>query len=104
MAVDNKTVVQPVPCAPAGAATAIETHVAVSKSVVIGRAPECDLVIQDAKASRRHCRLTRGADSFLLEDLGSKNGTFVDGKRIQAPVSLKVSQTFKVGDTIFYLS
>jgi pSer/pThr/pTyr-binding forkhead associated (FHA) protein len=81
-----------------------ETSLLARKSIVIGRGAECDVVVNDVKASRRHCRLTRGEDAFILEDLGSKNGTFVGGDRISAPVSLKLNQTFKVGDTIFYLS
>ena len=73
-------------------------------SVVIGRAPDCDVVIQDLKASRRHCQLTRKEDGFLLEDLGSRNGTLVNGAKITQPVLLKVNQTFQIGDTMFYLS
>jgi pSer/pThr/pTyr-binding forkhead associated (FHA) protein len=72
--------------------------------VVIGRAPDCDVVIKDNKASRRHCKLTRQDDGFLLEDLGSRNGTFVDGAKINEPISLKTNHTFKIGDTIFYLA
>ena len=72
--------------------------------IVIGRGVECDVVIKDAKASRKHCRLVRKEDGFLLEDLGSKNGTFVDGKRISEQIAMKPQQTFKIGDTIFYLS
>lgn len=73
-------------------------------TVVIGRGVECDVVVQDAKASRRHCKLAREAGGFRLEDLGSRNGTFVNGQRIDQSVLLKPSQTFKVGDTVFYLS
>ena len=73
-------------------------------SIVIGRGMDCEVVIQDAKASRRHCRLTRSDAGFVLEDLGSKNGTHVDGERITQPVTLKPNQTFKIGDTVFYLA
>jgi len=73
-------------------------------SVVIGRGSECDVAIKDAKASRRHCQLTRKENGFLLEDLGSKNGTYVNGRRITEPVVLKHNETFKIGETIFYLS
>jgi hypothetical protein len=83
---------------------AFETSLQRRNSVVIGRAPDCDVVIQDLKASRQHCRLTRNQDGFLLEDLGSKNGTYVDGQKITEPVFLKTNHTFKVGDTIFYLA
>jgi pSer/pThr/pTyr-binding forkhead associated (FHA) protein len=72
--------------------------------IVIGRAVECDVVIHDAKASRNHCKLTRQGEGFLLEDMGSKNGTYVDGRRIHQPIQIKPNQTFKIGDTIFYIS
>ena len=74
------------------------------KSIVIGRALECDVVVKDVKASRRHCQLRREGSTFILEDLGSKNGTFVNGERIQEAVTLKPNQSFAVGDTMFYLS
>lgn len=82
----------------------VETNLQRRKVVVIGRGLECDIVIKDVKASRRHCQLTRGDSAFMLEDLGSKNGTFVEGKRITGPMALKPNQAFKIGDTIFYLS
>ena len=82
----------------------LETNLQRRKVVVIGRGVECDIVIKDVKASRRHCQLTRGDAAFILEDLGAKNGTYVEGKRINEPVALKPNQAFKVGDTIFYLS
>ena len=74
------------------------------ESILIGRGIECDVVIKDVKASRKHCRLTRAKGGFTLEDLESRNGTFVEGKRIESSVKLKPSQTFKVGDTVFYLA
>jgi pSer/pThr/pTyr-binding forkhead associated (FHA) protein len=82
----------------------VETKLGRREEIVIGRGVECDVVIKDVKASRRHCRLVRKGEGFLLEDLGSKNGTFVDGKKISDQVALKTQQTFKIGDTVFYLS
>ena len=81
----------------------IETNLQRRDSVVIGRGTECDVVIHDLKASRRHCQLTRSSDGFLLEDLGSRNGTFVNGVKITEPVLLKANHTFQIGDTMFYL-
>jgi pSer/pThr/pTyr-binding forkhead associated (FHA) protein len=65
---------------------------------------ECDVVVKDTKASRKHCRLTRKANGFVLEDLGSSNGTYYNGQKITAPVELGHNQSFKIGDTIFYLA
>ena len=50
---------------------------------VLGRAPECDLVLDGASVSRRHARIVRESDGFVLEDLGSANGTLVNGTRAE---------------------
>ncbi len=56
--------------------------------VVIGRDPEADLTIADEKASRRHCVIEPADDAYRVRDLGSKNGTFVNGARVDtAPLS-----------------
>jgi pSer/pThr/pTyr-binding forkhead associated (FHA) protein len=81
-----------------------ETPVGSRKTILIGRGAHCEVVVKDAKASREHCRLTSTDKGFVLEDLGSKNGTFVEGSRISEPTKLGTNQTFKIGDTIFYLS
>jgi transcriptional regulator with GAF, ATPase, and Fis domain len=49
-------------------------------SVVVGRDPDVDLSIDDRRLSRRHCRLFRGARGWLVEDLGSTNGTLKNGE------------------------
>lgn len=87
-----------------GGGEAFSANLERRESVVIGRGLDCDIVIRDVKASRRHCKLTRQAGSFLLEDLNSKNGTYVDGVRIKDPILLNMNQTFKIGDTMFYLA
>jgi hypothetical protein len=55
----------------------------VRNMTVIGRREDCDLRIPVSDVSRKHCRLVRTDDGIRIEDLGSSNGTFVNGERIQ---------------------
>jgi pSer/pThr/pTyr-binding forkhead associated (FHA) protein len=67
----------------------------------IGRDPDCDIVVPDARVSRRHAevRPVVGGGAEVV-DLGSSNGTFVDGTRVTEPVPLTAGQSLQVGDTV----
>src|SRR3954463_8375860 len=66
----------------------------------IGREAGCDLVIADGKASRRHAALKPLPDGrATLYDLGSSNGTYVNGQRIQSVV-LSGNEQIQMGDTV----
>jgi ABC-type multidrug transport system ATPase subunit/pSer/pThr/pTyr-binding forkhead associated (FHA) protein len=54
-----------------------------SRSYSLGRDPQADLVCEDARVSWRHATIRRGERSWVIEDQGSTNGTFVHGQRIQ---------------------
>lgn len=60
----------------------------VERTLVVGRDPSCDIMISDRQISRYHARFTPSEEGVLLEDLGSKNGTFYNGARIEEPVLL----------------
>ena len=67
---------------------------------IIGRSPACDFVLgQDAKVvSSRHARIIRRGDGYCLEDLGSLNGTRVEGKRVTGPVLLRDGDRIEICD------
>jgi S1-C subfamily serine protease len=71
-----------------------------AEPITIGRDPSCDVVLDDPQASRRHAeiRLTI-ADTVVVTDLDSRNGTFVDGHRIAGPTKLAIGSTLRIGDT-----
>src|SRR5215470_8797981 len=54
-----------------------------SASWTFGSARDCDFVLDQAAVSAHHCRLSVYGDRYVLEDLGSTNGTFVNGHRLQ---------------------
>ncbi len=58
------------------------------RPLVVGRDAECDIVIADRQISRFHARFTPTEEGTLLEDLGSKNGTFYNGSRLEDPIIL----------------
>jgi len=63
-------------------------HVVTTDEVIVGRASTCALRIDDSSLSRQHCRIRRTGGSYFVEDLGSRNGTQVNGLRIKAPMLL----------------
>src|SRR5687768_1098001 len=69
---------------------------------VIGRREDCDLRIPLGEVSRKHCRILRDGDSLKLEDLGSSNGTFLNGSRVQEAI-LSPGDTIQVGPVVFVL-
>jgi ABC-type multidrug transport system ATPase subunit/pSer/pThr/pTyr-binding forkhead associated (FHA) protein len=69
-------------------------------SWIIGSDPECDLVVDRPTVSARHCRLTRTSDSDFLEDLGSSNGTYVNGVRIVGSVAVRPGDRITLGKRV----
>ena len=68
-----------------------------SPSLVIGRSEACNIHIHHASVSRAHVRLTVGERGMDVEDLGSANGSFVDGQRVKGRMPLAVGSMLKVG-------
>jgi serine phosphatase RsbU (regulator of sigma subunit) len=63
----------------------------------IGRTAPADIVLADSEVSRNHCRLALDGDVLMVTDLGSTNGTFIDGTRISVPTPLPVGAILRVG-------
>lgn len=66
---------------------------------LIGRSGECDIHLDDAAASARHARLLRKGRKWLLEDLKSSNGTFINEERVRGRHNLAVGDRIKIGRT-----
>lgn len=69
----------------------------------IGRTPDNDIVVSDVLASRHHARMTSTPQGLLLEDLGSVNGTFVNGRRVMAH-RLSENDVVTIGNSDFVLT
>ena len=68
--------------------------------ITIGRDSANGITINDAEISRRHARLTFQGGKYVLEDLGSTNGTFVNGQRLAGPRVLKPGEVVSFGEQI----
>lgn len=64
---------------------------------IIGRAPDCDLVLDHPKVSRRHARIVRSASGPCIEDLRSMSGTAVNGRRLTGPTPLGPGDVVQIG-------
>lgn len=74
-------------------------HLAAGRLCQIGRSLANEVVIQDAEVSRHHASVEARETEFILSDAGSRNGTFLNGNRIQGPVRLKPGDRIEVGNT-----
>lgn len=68
----------------------------IDRPLVLGRESGCDIVISDRQVSRFHARLTPGDSGVVLEDLGSKNGTHINGSSLTGQVVLQDGDTIKI--------
>lgn len=71
--------------------------------ILIGRADDSTLMLDDDYASTRHARLTLQGNSYWLEDLGSTNGTYLDRTRVSTPVPIPALTPIRIGRTVFEL-
>jgi FHA domain len=69
--------------------------------VRIGRSSNCHLVLDDGLVSRRHAQILVTADRLVVEDFGSANGVFVNGKRVAGSEPLKAGDELQVGKQVF---
>ena len=69
--------------------------------VVIGRAPESDVVLSDTFVSSRHASVTAEVEGLVLEDLDSTNGTLVDGRDVEGRLFVGPGERVAIGDTVF---
>lgn len=70
------------------------------EEMVLGRDLVNDITINDPEVSRRHARFTLQGDSIVIEDLGSTNGSFLNGQRITGPQQLRAGDVITLGENI----
>lgn len=71
--------------------------------ITIGRSGESNLVIRDDYTSTHHARLLLWNDEWMIQDLDSTNGTFLDGRRVTVPTQVPLDTPIKIGTTTFEL-
>ena len=73
-------------------------------NLILGRSPSADLQLVDVKVSREHCRIQVGGTRAMIEDLGSQNGTYVNGEAISRPTPLGEGDEIALGDTLLLVA
>jgi hypothetical protein len=71
--------------------------------VTLGRADDSTLVLTDDYASSRHARLVPGEEAWMLEDLGSTNGTYLGSTKVTRPTPVPLGQPIRIGKTVMEL-
>lgn len=72
--------------------------------VIIGRSNDCAIILDDDYVSTRHAQvLDDGQGGFYVEDLGSTNGTYVNGRRITAATTVTTAESIRIGRTVMQL-
>lgn len=68
--------------------------------VILGRGPECSVTLKDEFASNLHAKIYQVEGRYYVEDLGSTNGTYINGRRINYPTELRSGDSIKIGRTV----
>ncbi len=67
---------------------------------IIGRNPDCDIVLNPKSVSRRHAAIVRKSGGFEIKDMGSTRGTFVNGQKLTEPMMLSDGSTLQIGEML----
>lgn len=73
------------------------------REILIGRSTGSDLVLSDEFASNTHAKLVLVGEEWVLQDLNSTNGTFLDGNKVTTPQTIRSGMTIRIGTTNFEL-
>ena len=73
----------------------------IGEGAVLGRSPDCDLILFDRATSRRHSEITQDESGYVLTDLGSTNGTYFNDERLEGSTPLKRNDEIRVGQEVF---
>jgi pSer/pThr/pTyr-binding forkhead associated (FHA) protein len=74
-----------------------------SRPIMLGRADDSTLVLDDDYASTRHARLSLQGDEWYVEDLGSTNGTYLDRAKVSGPTRVPLGVPIRIGKTVIEL-
>jgi hypothetical protein len=80
-----------------GGGRAGEQFIPQGERTTIGRSPDNDVFLDDVTVSRKHAVLAQDGNEFLIQDLGSLNGTFVNRRRIESPTRLESGDEVQIG-------
>src|SRR5437016_5441366 len=75
----------------------------VKDEFLVGRGSDCDLRLHDAAISRHHCLLRLRGDEATISDLGSSNGTYLNGQRVRSQAAVHNGDRLQLGDHVFLL-
>jgi FHA domain len=78
-------------------------QIALGKALVVGRGQDAQVVLDDPRASRMHARISPHGGTAVVEDLGSSNGTFVNGNQLHAPATVGPGDDILIGVTVIEL-
>jgi hypothetical protein len=73
----------------------------IGRGATLGRGDQCEIKLEDNFASTRHARLVPQGDAIVLEDLGSTNGTYLNGQAVTGPQPLHDGDRVRIGDSEF---
>jgi hypothetical protein len=74
-----------------------------TRPITIGRSPDCDCLLPEPSVSRRHAQLRRAGEGWLLRDLGSRNGTRVNGTRVTEEIEVRPGDQVSLGGVRYRL-
>lgn len=93
--IDPRLVVEQSPIVPAGVIFPLQGW------VNVGRSPSSDIILDEPFVSSTHARLKPQGQLYMVEDLGSTNGTFINEKQVITPSPLRLDARLRIGETVF---